>query len=161
VRPRKGVRIKPISPVDMAEIYDVLTELESLAAFDATRQNPTTQQLVPLENAIDRMDAALATDDREVWAAADEEFHTELVKLGGNSRVQSIVAMMSDQTRRARDVTLYMRPSPLQSNHDHRQVLEAIKSGNANRAKMLHSEHRRAAKQTLVHLLKSHKLAKI
>jgi DNA-binding GntR family transcriptional regulator len=27
VRPRKGVRIKPVSPSDMAEIYDVLTEL--------------------------------------------------------------------------------------------------------------------------------------
>jgi len=31
IRPRKGVRIRHVSPKDMAEIYDVLTELESLA----------------------------------------------------------------------------------------------------------------------------------
>ena len=35
VRPRKGVRIPPISPEDMAEIYEVITELESLAAEKA------------------------------------------------------------------------------------------------------------------------------
>ena len=29
MRPRKGVRILPLSPGDMAEIYDVLTQLES------------------------------------------------------------------------------------------------------------------------------------
>ena len=34
IRPRKGVRIRPVSPSDMAEIYDILTELEALAAAD-------------------------------------------------------------------------------------------------------------------------------
>ena len=32
MRPRKGVRRLPLSPDDMAEIYDVLTQLESRAA---------------------------------------------------------------------------------------------------------------------------------
>ena len=34
VRPRHGIRVLPISPADMEEIYSILTELESLAAWN-------------------------------------------------------------------------------------------------------------------------------
>jgi DNA-binding GntR family transcriptional regulator len=157
VRPRKGVRIKPVSPSDMAEIYDVLTELESLAAFDAANKSYGPADLAPLAKTIDQMDTALAADDRQAWADADEAFHTELVRLGGNSRVQMIAAMMSDQTRRARSVTLYMRAKPSKSNADHRGVLEAIGKGDADTARQIHSAHRSAAKAILIDLLETHR----
>ena len=97
----------------MPEIYDVLTELESLAAERAAEaelfrggpegagadRSPTWTPRWPI-------------GDLEAWAQADDRFHTELVRLGGNSRVVSIVAMMQDQVRRARAVTLFMRPLP-------------------------------------------------
>ncbi len=158
VRPRKGVRIKPLSPDDMAEIYDVLTELESLAAADAAGKGYSDAELSALAQAIDDMDTALAGDDREAWAEADDRFHTELVRLGNNSRVQSIVAMMSDQVRRARLVTLYMRPPPTKSNADHRGVLEAIRQGDTETARTVHRDHRRAAKKVLIDLLSRHHL---
>ncbi len=158
VRPRKGVRIRPMSASDMAEIYDVLTELESLAAENAARKNYSDQELSKLADAIDQMDVALKTDSREIWAQADELFHRELVRLGGNSRVQSIVGMMSDQVRRARLVTLYMRPAPVKSNEDHRGVLNAIREGDADRARRIHREHRANAKVILLDLLRRHHL---
>jgi DNA-binding GntR family transcriptional regulator len=41
VVPRHGVRVLPVSPVDMAEIYAILTSLESLAAeLAAKRKTP-------------------------------------------------------------------------------------------------------------------------
>ena len=43
LRPRKGVRVLPLSPEDMEEIYDVLTELESLAAECAARAAHTEE----------------------------------------------------------------------------------------------------------------------
>lgn len=158
VRPRKGVRIKPLSPSDMAEIYDILTELESLAASDAAKRNLSAQDLSRLARAIDTMDQALKSNDREKWAQADEQFHGELVRLGGNSRVQSIAAMMSDQVRRARTVTLYMRPAPDQSNADHRGVFDAIKRGDADAAHRIHRAHRMNAKKVLTELLEKHHL---
>ena len=158
VRPRKGVRIRPMSPTDMAEIYDVLTELESLAAANAAAQNYGDADLSKLSAAIDDMDAALAQDDREGWARADDSFHRELVRLGNNSRIQAIVGMMSDQVRRARLVTLHMRPAPVQSNEDHRKLLSAIKTGDAVAAKRVHHVHRTAAKDMLIQLLRKHHL---
>lgn len=153
VRPRKGVRILPISTSDMREIYDVLTELESLAAENAAKAGYDDTGLEPLAATIQDMEAALADDDLEAWARADDRFHTELVRLGGNSRIVSIVAMMADQVRRARAMTLYIRPRPEKSNADHHGVLDAIRAQDPVAARRIHRDHRIAAKETLTDLL--------
>ncbi len=161
LRPRKGVRVLPVSPQDMGEIYDILTELESMAARVAAERKPTKAELAPLARSITDMDTALAQDALEEWAEADQRFHSSLVNLSGNSRAQMIFAMMSDQVRRARAVTLFMRPPPLQSNEDHRRVYEAIKSGNAEEAATVHRDHRVRAKKVLLALLEKHKLSRV
>jgi len=158
LRPRKGVRILPLSPEDMSDVYDVLTELESHAAERAAHSGYGDAELVDLAGAIDDMDAALASRDLDAWAQADDRFHRELVRLGGNSRICAIVDMMSDQVRRARMTTLFMRPLPTQSNEDHRAVLEAIRSGDAETARKIHRRHRQHAKSILVELLRTHRL---
>ncbi|WP_245824514.1 GntR family transcriptional regulator [Pseudoruegeria aquimaris] len=161
MRPRKGVRILPVSPEDMHEIYEVLTELESLAAERAARSRPGADDLAQLEAAISDMDAALAAEDREAWAAADDRFHSELVRLGGNRRAAAIVAMMGDQVRRAKASTLYIRPLPTQSNSDHREVLDAIRRGDAEAARRLHRAHRERAREMIVNLLERHRLSSL
>lgn len=161
MRPRKGMRVLPISPDDMCEIYDILTELESLAAEKAARHRYGPQELAKLAGSIDLMDQALAREDRESWAAADDAFHAELVRLGGNRRMQGIVSIMVDQVRRAKAVTLYMRPAPVQSLNDHRQVLQAIAEGRAVDARRLHRVHREQAKTMLLDLLRQHRLHRL
>ncbi|MEM7471756.1 MAG: GntR family transcriptional regulator [Pseudomonadota bacterium] len=158
VRPRKGVRIRPLSPTDMAEIYDILTELESLAAANAAEAGYDRAALEPLEQIINQMEMALEQNDRGAWARADDAFHAELVRLGGNSRIEGIAQMMSDQVRRARLVTLHMRPVPTRSNEDHRAVLTAIRKGDADTAARVHHAHRSAAKKVIVELLETHHL---
>lgn len=158
LRPRKGVRILPLSPDDMAEIYDVLTELESLAAERAAMAGYDDDDLRDLARAIDDMDIAIAGTDLDAWADADDRFHSELVRLGGNSRVNAIVNMMSDQVRRARTTTLFMRPVPIKSNEDHRKVYHAIQKGDAETARATHREHRCHAKTVIVDLLQRHRL---
>ena len=91
VRPRKGVRISALSADDMREIYEVLTELESLAASLAADAHYSEQELSRLKSATLEMEASVADNDREGWARADAAFHDELVRLGGNKRIQTIV----------------------------------------------------------------------
>ena len=62
--------------------------------------------------------------------------------------------MYNDQVRRARAITLNMRPLPVKSNEDHRAVYEAIKSGNHAAAGAIHRNHRQHASTVLVELLK-------
>lgn len=158
MRPRKGVRILPLSPEDMDEIYDILTELESHAAECAAKAGHPDSDLAPLAQAIDDMDSAISKSNLDDWAEADDRFHTELVRLGGNSRILSIVGMMSDQVRRARTTTLFMRPLPTKSNEDHRLVYQAICDGDAEKARVVHKQHRQDAKKILVGLLRKHRL---
>lgn len=161
VRPRKGVRIISLSATDMGEIYEVLTELESLAAWKAAQIGYDSSALSELSVALAAMESALQEEDREAWAEADDRFHAELVRLGGNARVRAIVGMMADQVRRARRLTLHMRPLPLKSNEDHRRVLEAIRVGDAETARRVHHDHRQHAKSELTALLARHRLHQI
>ncbi len=158
MRPRKGVRILPVSSDDLREIYDILTELESLAAQRAAEAGYSEDELAVLAGSIAKMDRAIEAEDLEAWAEADELFHQELVRLGGNKRVEAIVAMMSDQVRRARATTLFIRPLPVKSNEDHRVVFQAISEGRPDVARERHREHRLQAKAMLCEILEKHRL---
>ncbi len=156
MRPRRGIRISPVSAQDMSDIYDILTELESLAAARAAEAGYSDTDLETLAKAIADMDAALDADDLRAWADADDRFHRELVRLGRNARLSMIVSVMRDQVRRARATTLFIRPKPAKSNADHRIVLQAIADGDVSRAHDTHHAHRRAARDMLVALLDKH-----
>ena len=75
VRPRHGMRVLGISAEDMEEIYEILTCLESMAAELVARHGLTDEQRTELNTAVNDMDTALAQDDLETWAKADERFH--------------------------------------------------------------------------------------
>lgn len=156
VRPRHGMRVLPISANDMEEIYQLLTELESLAAYDLALKKPTPEQLEPMRRAVRDMDEALVRDDRQSWAEADSKFHEILVELAGNRRLRNVVAMYSDQAHRARMVTLYIRPKPTSSNQDHLDLLEALERGDADAAREIHRNHRLRAKEMMIDLLRRH-----
>ncbi len=158
MRPRKGVRILPVSSDDMREIYDILTELESLAAQRAAEADYSDDELAVLAGSIAKMDQAIEAEDLVAWAEADELFHQELVRLGGNKRVEAIVAMMSDQVRRARATTLFIRPLPVKSNEDHRVVFQAISEGRPDVARERHRAHRLQAQTMLCGILEKHRL---
>ena len=161
VQPRRGVRISPISPEDMEEIYEIPTELEGLCAEKAANSDCSDAELAKLQGAIRSMDEALAAEDRDGWAAANELLHSTLIRLGKNERVEAICAMYNDQVRRARAVTLWLRPLPTESNDAHRQVCEAIRGGDAAAAGQLHRAHRRQARKLLTELLTRHGLRSV
>lgn len=161
LRPRKGVRILPISAKDMSEIYDILTELETMSARLAALRPTTSADLAPLAVSLSDMETALARGSLEDWAVADQVFHKALVDIGGNHRARKIFDTMSDQVRRARAVTLRLRPMPLQSNDDHGRVFQAIAGGDADTAARVHRGHRTAAKELMLGLLVKHNLGRL
>ncbi|MEL6680134.1 MAG: GntR family transcriptional regulator [Pseudomonadota bacterium] len=156
VRPRRGVQISSLSAKDMEEIYQVLTELESLAAELVARRAFGEERFAPLVAAMEDMEAAITAEDREAWARADERFHAELVSLAGNGRIIAIVSAFNDQVSRARALTLYIRPLPEDSLRDHRALLDALRSGDAAAARDIHRTHRIKAQHMMVDLLRKH-----
>jgi DNA-binding GntR family transcriptional regulator len=153
LRPRHGMRVRPISADEMREIYDVLTALEAAAARLCAEQGVPPAGLDGLDQAVAAMDAALAAGDLRGWAEADAAFHRRLVAASGNRRLAATVSGFSDLAHRARMATLRLRPVPSASNQDHRAVVAAIRARDPGRAEAIHRAHRQQAGDLLARLL--------
>ncbi len=161
VRPRHGMRVLPISPKDMSEIYEIITALESSAAGLLAQEGSNKEELSPLIAAVEDMDRALADDDLDAWADADYSFHKHLVDLTGNVRLMGLMSTYRDQVQRVRITTLHLRPRPEKSNEDHRAVVSAILAQDADQAREVHRRHRETAGKILINLLHQHHLTQV
>jgi DNA-binding GntR family transcriptional regulator len=153
VVPRHGMRVLPLSPTDMRDIYQILTSLEATAAALAASRRPARAEIEPLERASRDMNAALRRDDLRSWAEADERFHRHLIELSGNRLLVAVVENVWDRAHRARMFTLQLRPKPTQSTREHQAVVRAIRRGDADAARELHREHRERGGRELLELL--------
>lgn len=156
--PRRGMRVLPLVPEDIKEINEILTGLECMAVELFAKQNPGHDVLEPMETALDEMDTALRNSDLDAWAEADEKFHRLLLALAGNQRLATMAENVRAQSQRSRKITLKLRPSPESSNQAYRQVLKAVATGDAEKAKSLHYQHRVEMSQMLVELLEKYQL---
>ena len=148
--PRHGMRVLPVSPADMRDIYVVLTALESAAAEILALRRPGETELRPLVDATRDMARALKSSDLDAWAAADERFHQRLVELAGNRTLIDAVARVGDRVHRARMFTLRLRPKPVNSTREHMAMLERIRAGDAKGAVEVNRAHRERATRELL-----------
>jgi 3-isopropylmalate dehydrogenase len=154
--PRRGARVRPIMPDDMREIYEILTALEPDAAAQLTLEKPTPQQIAPLEQATQDMEAALQRSDLDAWAAADDRFHRTLLEMHGNHRLSNFVQLLYDQVHRARMVTLRHRELPARSTSEHREILKHMLAGDAEAVRKAFRDHRERAANELLTILEKH-----
>jgi DNA-binding GntR family transcriptional regulator len=161
VIPRHGMRVLPVSPNDMREIYQILTALECMAAELLASRKPTDKDLKPLVDATKAMDKALKAEDLDAWAAADERFHAHLVDLAGNRQLQATVLNYWDRAHRARMFTLRLRPKPVNSTKEHMQMVERLRAGDAEGAARVTRAHRERANRELVTIFERFKLAQM
>jgi len=161
VQPRKGIKIKAIAIEDIRDYIETLTELECIAINRAASTGLNNGQLTPVNNAIKQIEKALEKADRTSWSIADETFHNEIVRLGGNKHILDIVSNINDQLRRLRTVMLQLRPLPIQSHQDHIKLRDAIADGNALIATDIHREHRYSATTMVVATLRKAGLKRV
>jgi DNA-binding GntR family transcriptional regulator len=161
VIPRHGMRVLPVSPTDMREIYEILTALECMAAELLAQRQPADTELTPLLEATQAMDEALAADDLDAWAAADERFHAGLIQLAGNRQLAATVWNYWDRAHRARMFSLKLRPKPVNSTREHRELLERLRAGDAAGAAELNRRHRERASRELLAIFERYRLAQM
>ncbi|WP_295854074.1 GntR family transcriptional regulator [uncultured Xylophilus sp.] len=161
VIPRRGMRVLPMSATDMRELYEILTALESLAAETLANRKPSDAELAPLLQATDAMEQALARDDLDAWAAADEDFHARLVTLAGNRLLAEAVFGHWDRAHRARMFTLRLRPAPVHSTQEHRALVECLRAGDSAGAAAVNRAHRQRASRELLAIFERYRLQQL
>ena len=158
VIPRRGMRVLPVSLADMREIYEILGALESAAAEMLAARTPSDAELEPLMVATRAMEKALAIDDLDAWAKADESFHEQLVTMAGNKLLAEAVFTHWDRAHRARMFTLRLRPKPVNSTQEHMALVERLREGDALGAAAVNREHRRRASRELLAIFERFRL---
>lgn len=161
VIPRRGMRVLPLSPEDMREIYQILVCVEGEAAALLAARQPAEEELVTLWAAVADMEGALERDDLDAWADADNRYHSELVNRCGNRRLAAIAMTYQNQAHRVRMLTLRLREKPIKSTADHRDQIAAIAAGDAVKARRLYRAHRERAAEELLELLRIYRLHNI
>lgn len=159
--PRRGMHVLPLAPDDMREIYEVLTAVESMAVEILAQLPKEERRLSEIEAALDEMDKALENADLSAWADADDSFHRALVIACGNQRLAEIALRVRDQGHRARLLTLRLRPTPVRSNDEHRDVLKCIRIGDWKSARDKHYEHRKKSAAVLLKILEEYSLSNL
>ena len=132
-----------------------------MAAELLAQRRPGDAELAPLVAATEAMDRALAADDLDAWAAADERFHAQLIDLAGNRQLQATVLNYWDRAHRARMVTLRLRPKPVDSTREHMQMVERLLAGDAEGAAEVTRAHRERAKRELVEIFERYRFAQL
>jgi len=157
--PRRGVRVMPVSPDDMREIYQLLATLEPEAAAGVAARGLSEDQRAQLADATDAMERALRAGELEEWALADSRFHERLLDFSENARLKAIVGTLFAQSHRARAVTLRLREPPWKSTEEHRAIVDAMADGDAELTRARFRRHRDEAAQELINILEKCRLS--
>ena len=158
---RRGMRVLPVSPKDMREIYEILTALECMAAEILGLRRPSQRELLPLVEATQAMEKALSRDDLDAWAKADETFHHALVELAGNTLLLDAVMGFWDRAHRARMFTLRLRPKPINSTQEHMQLVDMLAAGDGVGAAQVNRAHRERASRELLAIFERYQLQQL
>ena len=140
--PRRGMRVLPLKAADIADIFQVLSSLEILAVRLLAEREDNKSSVARMQAEVDAMKKALAEDDLDRWAAADERFHRAMVDECGNPRLAASARTLLDQSQRFRIFTLRLRDRPTKSTRSHEALVSAIRRHDVAKATEEHSRHK-------------------
>ena len=155
IRARHGITVCDLSLRDVADILDVFSALEVQAVALVARRGLSRPEHDHLSGLLDRMERHTASGDIARWSDLDDDFHSSMVSLCGNGRLQRTLGEYWGQQFRARMLILSLRPSPVQSDLEHREILAAVFARDEIAARRAHERHRARADAQQLALLKT------
>jgi DNA-binding GntR family transcriptional regulator len=148
-----GLRVTTLTPTEAIELYDCRLALEGLAAAGAC-VNATPEQLSQIEAYVLRAEGAVHQAPQTVSCQQllelDYQFHRLIAESSGNRRLVSLLDSLFDAMALLRIQTLKRNPKVLDIQREHRQIYEAIATGNPEVARDAISRHLLASKARVV-----------
>jgi DNA-binding GntR family transcriptional regulator len=139
--PNKGFRAVPLTPADLAEIYEMRLLLEVPVVARLAREDLPGDRAARLTNLVDTIERTARSRDLAGNLAADRDFHLTLLAAGGNSRLVAAVARLRDQTRLHNLRTINADGRLVTSAEKHRPLLAAIMRHDERTAERLMRRH--------------------
>ena len=144
--------VRPISPDEIVEVYEVREALDALAAQLAA-QRITEPALARLRWINDRMAAATESGDVASLADANIQFHDELFRASGNAFLASQGVSVHRQIRRFPGTPLTDAERARSVVAEHERIIEALKTRDPDAAAGAAIDHIAAARDERVRMI--------
>lgn len=150
--PRRGTVVSTATLMDLIEVYDAREALETFAAIQVATK-ATSADLARLQNRLAVM--ARAWNSRSTAFAnrmnADLEFHREILRIAGNTRIINLYEPLATQTAVLLRTAIDMNPSLELSPPDavHQSMAEALVAGNVDAVREAVANHYRHTRERL------------
>lgn len=138
--PNKGAYVTSITAKDVKDIYMIRSLLEGLCARLAT-EKITKEQLEEMEENIYLAEFHAQKGHMDQMAELDNRFHDILYEACDSKMLEHALKDYHQYVLRVRQKTLSNNTRGRASNDEHRQIMEAIKAGDAAKAEQLANQH--------------------
>jgi DNA-binding GntR family transcriptional regulator len=143
-RPHRGYFVAELDLDDLREVYRIRDLLESEAISVAVRQI-TESELGVAALTLDEVERASAAGDLLTMAEANRRFHFGLIEAARMPRLSRLVRILWDATDVYRSLYYAEGGHREAVNDEHREVLKAVRLGDADRAVHVLRQHRERA----------------
>ena len=145
----KGSVVLGITEDDILDIMNIRQRIEGLAAYYATI-NMDDEARAELAHIVDLQEFYFNKDDLDHLRQADDKFHDAICRLSGRTVSYDTLRPLLRKTRRYRRISMQSKERVTNTMREHREIYEAIISGNADLAMELSSRHIEKAKQHMI-----------
>ena len=129
----KGSVVLGITADDLMDIMSNRKHAEGLASYYATK-NQTPEGLKELKHIIELHDFYASRNDFDNMRQLDDQFHEHLCVMSGRAVLQDTLAPLLRKTRRYRKISIMDVERLHKCVEEHKQILEAVESGDAEEA---------------------------
>ena len=138
IRPNRGATVNKLDVEGMTEIFEMRAVLEGLAMRLALpRMDAAT--ILELERMLDRIDDRSGVQDD--WTTAHRTFHETLCARSGRPRLIRQIAGLHSLVEPHMRLWALQTDRPLSARADHQDLIDALRSGDADRCETTMREH--------------------
>ncbi|MDB6442635.1 MULTISPECIES: GntR family transcriptional regulator [Pseudomonas] len=138
LRPNRGAIVSGLDIEELQEVFEMRSALEGLAIRVAVGRIGD-RQLAALERLLDEMDDY--RDESAEWVSRHRAFHEYLCSLSGRPRLLKQISALYALVEAPMRLWLQHVEKPLSARQEHAVILEAIRSGDADKAEAVLRAH--------------------
>lgn len=145
----KGSLVLGITEDDLLDIMNIREKIEGLSSYYATL-NLTQEGREQLAHIVDLQDFYYAKGDLDHLRQVDDQFHDTICYLSGRSVITDTLIPLHRKTRKFRRISINDPDRIPKTQQEHKEIYQAIISGNAELAMELTNLHIEKAKEHMI-----------
>lgn len=147
LEPNKGAKVRSYSKQEVLEFLQLRVELEGFIVRLAA-ENFNKKSLAKLEGIFEKMSACREANDLMGYSALNQQFHSLIYENCPNRTAAELLINLKGRMRKYNGKTILVPGRDAHSYEEHRQILEAIKAGDAAAAEAAVRKHVESVRKT-------------